>query len=109
MQESARDCGGEVLGAVSGFGTRNGASMDRSPAMQTIYVSNKGDDKNKGLTSETPVLSWKRLQVLCKGNQAMFLMEGKATLTRLRYKLDEGVLHYGISVHTKPRKATERR
>jgi hypothetical protein len=81
--------------------------MDRSPAMQTIYVSNKGDDKNKGLTSETPVLSWKRLQVLCKGNQAMFLMEGKATLTRLRYELDEGVLHYGISVHTKPRKATE--
>ena len=52
-------------------------------------------------------LSWKRLQVLCKGNQAMFLMEGKATLTRLRYELDEGVLHYGLSVHTKPRKATE--
>ena len=47
--------------------------------MQTIYVSNKGDDKNNGLTSETPVLSWKRLQVLCKGNQAMFLMEGKGT------------------------------
>ncbi len=69
--------------------------------MQTIYVSNKGEDKNNGLTSETPVLSWKRLQVLCKGNQAMFLMEGKATLTRLRYELDEGVLHYGISVHTK--------
>ena len=33
--------------------------------------------------------------------------EGKATLTRLRYELDEGVLLYGISVHTKPRKATE--
>ena len=47
--------------------------------MQTIYVSNKGEDKNNGLTSETPVLSWKRLQVLCKGNQAMFLMEGKGT------------------------------
>jgi len=27
----------------------------------------------------------------------------------VRYELDEGVLHYGISVHTKPRKATERR
>ena len=51
--------------------------------MQTIYVSNKGEDKNNGLTLETPVLSWKRLQVLCK--------------------------HYEISVHTKPRKVTDRR
>ncbi len=47
--------------------------------MQTIYVSNKGEDKNDGLTSESPVRSWKRLQVVCKGNQAMFRMEGKAT------------------------------
>jgi len=79
-----------------------GARLCRQSTFQT-----KGEDKNNGLTSETPVLSWKRLQVLCKGNQAMFLMEGKATLTRLRYELDDGVMHYGISVHTKPRKATE--
>jgi hypothetical protein len=40
--------------------------------MQTIYVSNKGEDKNNGLTSETPVLSWKRLQVLCKGSVVQY-------------------------------------
>jgi hypothetical protein len=40
--------------------------------MQTIYVSNHGDDKNDGLTPETPVHSWRRLMTLCKG-QAMRL------------------------------------
>jgi hypothetical protein len=40
--------------------------------MQTIYVSNKGEDKNDGLTSESPVRSWKRLQVVCKGTKPCF-------------------------------------
>jgi hypothetical protein len=40
--------------------------------MQAIYVSNKGDDSNDGLTLQTPIRSWWRLMQLCKGNQAMF-------------------------------------
>jgi hypothetical protein len=57
--------------------------------MQTIYVSNHGDDKNDGLTPETPVHSWRRLMTLCKGNQAMHLMEGDFTLLRLKTEIDE--------------------
>ena len=51
--------------------------------MQTIYVSNKGDDKNDGLSRQAPVFSWERLCSLCTGDHEMFLMEGADTLTRL--------------------------
>lgn len=57
--------------------------------MQTIFVSNKGDDKNDGLTLGTPVRSKRRLLALCKGNNAMHLMEGDATFARLMTEKDE--------------------
>jgi hypothetical protein len=50
--------------------------------MQTIYVSNNGDDKNDGLTLETPVRSWERAMKLCKGNSSIHPMEAD-TLARL--------------------------
>ena len=67
--------------------------------MQTIYVSNHGDDKNDGLTPETPVHSWRRLMTLCKGNQAMHLMEGDFTLLRLKAEIDEAT---GRAIRPKP-------
>ena len=54
--------------------------------MQAIYVSNYGDDKNNGLTEKTPVRSWKRYMTLSRGNQALILMEGRATMKRLLKK-----------------------
>ena len=46
--------------------------------MQTIFVSNRGDDINFGLTKLTPIRSWKRCERLCRGRRAIFLMEGEA-------------------------------
>jgi hypothetical protein len=57
--------------------------------MQTIYVSNKGDDANDGLTLQTPVHSWKRVMQLCRGNQAIFLVEGNETFVRLKEESNE--------------------
>jgi hypothetical protein len=56
--------------------------------MQTIFVSNHGDDKNFGLTKLTPIRSWKRCKALCRRRRALFLMEGEATLMRLKEEID---------------------
>ena len=55
--------------------------------MQTFSVSNRGDDKNDGLSRQTPVLSWDRLCSLCAGDHEMFLMEGADTLKRLGHEI----------------------
>jgi hypothetical protein len=57
--------------------------------MQTIFVSNRGDDNNFGLTKLTPIRSWKRCKVLCRGKRAIFLMEGEATLMRRKDEIDQ--------------------
>ena len=57
--------------------------------MQTIFVSNDGDDKNFGLTKLTPVRSWTRVKELCRDNRPLFLLEGEATLRRLKTEMDE--------------------
>jgi hypothetical protein len=59
--------------------------------MQHIFISNSGNDENDGLTRQAPVCSWKRVKALCKGNNEMFLMEGYATLMRLKKEIDETV------------------
>jgi hypothetical protein len=41
--------------------------------MRKIYVSDRGDDKNDGLTSTTPVRSWQRLIELCEGNDEIIM------------------------------------
>jgi hypothetical protein len=57
--------------------------------MQTIYMSNRGDDKNDGLKSESPVRSWKRAKELCKDNSELLLLEGPDTLIRLKQEIDK--------------------
>jgi hypothetical protein len=57
--------------------------------MKKIYVSNDGDDRNDGLTDETPVLSWRRVLMLCKSANEVHLMEGDATRLRLLNEIDE--------------------
>jgi hypothetical protein len=57
--------------------------------MQQIFISNSGNDENDGLTRQAPVRSWKRVKGLCKGNNEMFLIEGDATLMRLKKEIDE--------------------
>jgi hypothetical protein len=57
--------------------------------MQTIFVSNRGDDNNFGLTKLTPIRSWKRCKRLCRGKRAIFLMEGEATLMRMKDEIDQ--------------------
>ena len=46
--------------------------------MQQIFVSNRGDDSNSGLSRDVPIYSWKRLMQLSRG-----YMEGDATRIRL--------------------------
>jgi hypothetical protein len=57
--------------------------------MQTIYVSNRGSDENDGKTSVAAVYSWRRVSTLCKGVHEIHLMEGNATLIRLKAEIDE--------------------
>ena len=54
----------------------------RQIAMQQVYVSDKGDDKNDGLSLEAPIKSLKRLCVLWSGRE-LVLMEGRETFNRL--------------------------
>jgi hypothetical protein len=59
--------------------------------MQTIYISNYGDDKNDGITAETPVRSWERVVKLCRGGQAIYPMEAD-TLSRLTAEIEQKAL-----------------
>ena len=51
--------------------------------MQQIFVSNRGDDSNSGLSRDVPIYSWKRLMQLSRGNVRWVYMEGDATRIRL--------------------------
>ena len=51
-------------------------------AMQQVYVSDKGDDKNDGHSLEAPIKSLKRLCVLWSGRE-LVLMEGRETFNKL--------------------------
>lgn len=51
--------------------------------METIYISDVGDDHNDGLSREKPVRSWRRAVLLRAGHNQMVLVEGNATLKRL--------------------------
>jgi hypothetical protein len=69
--------------------------------MQTIFISNHGDDHNYGLTKLTPIRSWQRCKVLCRGKRAIFLMEGESTLVRIKNEIDKAEGR----VKSKPRSA----
>jgi hypothetical protein len=58
------------------------AQKQRQDAMQQVYVSDKGDDKNDGLSLEAPIKSLNRLCVLWSGRE-LVLMEGRETFNRL--------------------------
>jgi hypothetical protein len=51
--------------------------------METIYISDIGDDNNDGLSREKLVRSWRRAVLLRAGHNEMVLIEGNATLRRL--------------------------
>jgi hypothetical protein len=57
--------------------------------MQTVFVSNAGNDSNYGLTKLTPIRSWNRCRAICRGSRAIFLMEGEATLMRLHKEINQ--------------------
>ena len=57
------------------------SQKQRQDAMQQVYVSDKGDDKNDGLSLEAPIKSLKRLCVLW--SRELVLMEGRETFNRL--------------------------
>ena len=59
--------------------------------MQTIYISNHGDDTNDGITAETPVRSWERVVKLCRRAQAIYPMEAD-TLSRLTAEIERKAL-----------------
>ena len=58
------------------------SQKQRQDAMQRVYVSDKGDDKNDGLSLEAPIKSLKRVCVLWSGRE-LVLMEGRETFNRL--------------------------
>ena len=58
------------------------SQKQRQDAMEQVYVSDKGDDKNDGLSLEAPIKSLKRLCVLWSGRE-LVLMEGRETFNKL--------------------------
>ena len=58
------------------------SQKQRQDAMQQVYVSAKGDDKNDGLSLEAPIKSLNRLCDLWSGRE-LVLMEGRETFNRL--------------------------
>jgi hypothetical protein len=51
--------------------------------MRKIYVSDGGNDEDDGLTSKTPIRSWRRFIQLCEGNDEVIIM-GNAETGRMR-------------------------
>ena len=58
------------------------SQKQRQDAVQQVYVSDKGDDKNDGLSLEAPIKSLKRLCVLWSSRE-LVLMEGRETFNKL--------------------------
>ena len=58
------------------------SQKQRQDAMEQVYVSDKGDDKNDGLSLEAPIKSLNRLCVLWSGRE-LVLMEGRETFNKL--------------------------
>ena len=56
--------------------------------MTRIYISDDGDDRNDGLTTETAIYSWQRAVKLCDGDSEKYLMQGGATLERLLQEVE---------------------
>jgi hypothetical protein len=57
--------------------------------MQQIFVSNRGDDSNSGLSRDAPIYSWKRLLQLSRGNAQWVYIEGDYTRIRLEEEAGE--------------------
>ena len=74
------DANGQSLAYV--YSRDSHSQQQRQDAMQQVYVSDKGDDKNDGLSLEAPIKSLKRLWVLWGGRE-LVLMEGRETFNRL--------------------------
>jgi hypothetical protein len=55
--------------------------------MKTIYISDKGDDKNDGLTSGTAVRSWKRATKLAGGDAEIDMRE--ASRERINEEIEQ--------------------
>ena len=56
--------------------------------MLRIYVSTEtGDDKNDGLSDQSPVRSGRRVNALCKGGTEIVIMGGPAMLRQLSKEL----------------------
>ena len=57
--------------------------------MRKIYVSDRGNDKNDGLTSTTPIRSWQRFIELCVGNDEIIIMGTDTVRMRLIAEIDK--------------------
>jgi hypothetical protein len=56
--------------------------------MTTIYISDKGDDKNDGLTQQTPIRSWHRYLKLKTGNDGIVILgDPEKTIRRLKKEI----------------------
>jgi hypothetical protein len=72
--------------------------------MQQVYVSDKGEDENDGLSSEAPIKSLKRVCVLWSGRE-LVLMEGRETFNRL---VDEMVVYVRFAKAESKKEAPEK-
>ena len=73
-------------------------------AIQQVYISDKGDDKNDGLSAEAPIKSIKRLCGLWSGCE-LVLVEGRETFNRL---VDEMVVYVRFSTAESKKAAPEK-
>jgi hypothetical protein len=56
--------------------------------MKAIYITERGDEKNDGLTVETAVYSWKRALQLSE-NGSEFRIPARATMERITAEIEQ--------------------
>ena len=58
--------------------------------MPEIFISDHGDDKNDGLTKQSPISSWERyLKLKTANDQITILSDPEKTIRRLRKEIKE--------------------
>ena len=58
--------------------------------MPEIFISDHGDDKNDGLTKQSPIRSWERyLKLETANDQITILSDPEKTIRRLRKEIKE--------------------
>jgi hypothetical protein len=62
----------------------------KADTMRSVYLSDSGDDKNDGLSEQTPIFSWKRYLAMKGDDDGIIIMgKPKTVLRRLYIEIEQ--------------------